>query len=148
MVRKRDDGPTCRDDPAGYALSCLPYADDDHDCADSDLRCLCKLLTTNGNSDIANGRCVSDGCINGPGAGGQSGYSSASAYQASFCSSVIATPLGSIVTPSPTSTSAATSSPTSGGNSSGASRLGFEQGAPVILTGMFTLSLPIILGII
>jgi len=104
MARKRDDGPTCRDDPAGYALSCLPYADDDHNCADNDLRCLCKLLTTNGNSDISNGRCVSDGCINGPGAGGESGYSSASAYQSSFCSSVIATP-------SPTSTSASISSP-------------------------------------
>ncbi|EIW84747.1 hypothetical protein CONPUDRAFT_149615 [Coniophora puteana RWD-64-598 SS2] len=104
------DSPTCGSDPGAWVRRCLVDANDSNGnaCSENDFTCLCNQINANGNFAISEGRCVSDGCFNNPGGGGGSaGYSSASSYQASFCSSAIATPSGTVVTSSPAPTSSA-----------------------------------------
>ncbi|KZP19939.1 hypothetical protein FIBSPDRAFT_1045177 [Athelia psychrophila] len=96
FTKAQSDNVTCTTNPAGYALICLQNAGYYGDCSAEDTSCLCTSLSSNGNVEIFDSKCISDGCFNDiqPGetsAQVEAAYSSVIAAQSSICSPYTAT---------------------------------------------------------
>ncbi|KZP19959.1 hypothetical protein FIBSPDRAFT_955018 [Athelia psychrophila] len=88
FTKAQSDNVTCTSNPAGWALSCLQSSVTG--CSSSDTSCLCSSLSSNGNFEIFDDKCLSDGCFNNPQPSGTTpaqvtaAYSSAVAAQSSM----------------------------------------------------------------